>query len=237
MMWKEVQKQSLNFKDINISVASFEKFWRNYRYELLPDYTHNWCDEIELEKERVDFGPALVEHHLSCKWSCEPLNKVVHWPCAIISFQVTDEAEQEISLLIAPPFADQTWRGITWEPNFSEQEAKTFFNAFWEFMIRKKSKEALIPHIAEATTHTENTPQRLPHIDIMRKYYADYSAETAKEILDALPRAYNLFGKEGGRWGPGKIAKIVGLRSETISRYLKAFREVEITEWEGVPLP
>ena len=79
--------------------------------------------------------------------------------------------------------------------------------------------------------------QLLSDLASMRNIYPDYSPSTAREIVNAIPQAYNLHCTEGGRWGPGFIARVVPINSTTVGRYLKAFRENKLTEVNGIPIP
>ena len=75
----------------------------------------------------------------------------------------------------------------------------------------------------------------------MKRFYQDYSPQTAREIVAALPKAYSLYSRAGGKWGPGIIAKAAGFHAATVGRYLKAFREAQlgelIREVTGVQIP
>ena len=75
----------------------------------------------------------------------------------------------------------------------------------------------------------------------MKQYYKGYSVVTAREILDAIPNAWIIFHKEGGRWGPGKIERCYQLGSTTIGRYLTAFKKAGFTEiiykGDNIPIP
>lgn len=77
----------------------------------------------------------------------------------------------------------------------------------------------------------------LPPTTEGRKHYKQYTPKTAKQIADALPRAWELFNAEGGKWGPKYIAQVACVRPETAGRYLKVFREFGITEIGGIVLP
>jgi hypothetical protein len=81
----------------------------------------------------------------------------------------------------------------------------------------------------------------ITNLKIMRTHYKDYSIETARNILKAIPKAYDDCKKEGGRWGPGRLAGYCYINATTIGRYLKAFRsaglmEVEVSG-EIIPIP
>jgi len=79
--------------------------------------------------------------------------------------------------------------------------------------------------------------QLLSDLISMREIYPDYSPGTAREIVRAIPQAFKIHCAEGGRWGPGFIARVVPVNSTTIGRYLKAFRENNLTEIDGIPIP
>ncbi len=80
-------------------------------------------------------------------------------------------------------------------------------------------------------------PQRLPPAEQVRKHFRDYSAQTAREILAGLGRAYEAHRERDARWGPTFIARELHYSRETISRYLNALRKAGLSEWDGVPLP
>jgi hypothetical protein len=72
----------------------------------------------------------------------------------------------------------------------------------------------------------------------MKKHYSGYTPDTAKKIYEAIPKAWRLYSAEGGRWGPGFIARIAPVNSTTVGRYLKAFRAEGLTETEeGIKIP
>jgi hypothetical protein len=70
-----------------------------------------------------------------------------------------------------------------------------------------------------------------------KEVYPDYSPRTAREILDAIPKAWAA-NCDGGRWGPGMIAKKASLHPCTVGRYLRVFHHLGITsiEQEGAPI-
>jgi len=85
-------------------------------------------------------------------------------------------------------------------------------------------------------------------VPLMKKYYANYSFETAQVIINAIPTAWELYSKDmEGRWGPGKIAMICQLyfkrdiTATTVGRYTKAFREAGLIEIKfndrTIPIP
>lgn len=80
-------------------------------------------------------------------------------------------------------------------------------------------------------------PQRLPPAEQVRKHFRDYSAQTAREILAGLGRAYEAHRERDARWGPTFIARELHYSRETVSRYLNALRKAGLSEWDGVPLP
>ena len=79
--------------------------------------------------------------------------------------------------------------------------------------------------------------QLLSDLPTMRQHYKDYNPVTAREIIEALPRAWALHCDEGGRWGPGFIAKVYSLNSTTIGRYCGAFKKAGLEEVEGIEIP
>jgi hypothetical protein len=72
---------------------------------------------------------------------------------------------------------------------------------------------------------------------IMKQHYADYSPETAKALLLAIPKAWEKCSYEDARWGPGMIAKLSPLTSPTVGRYLKAFKAAGLTNMGDIPIP
>lgn len=89
----------------------------------------------------------------------------------------------------------------------------------------------------QATDQSATQPQRLPPAEQVRKHFRDYSAQTAREILAGLGRAYEAQREQDARWGPTFIARELHYSRETISRYLNALRKAGLSEWDGVPLP
>lgn len=88
---------------------------------------------------------------------------------------------------------------------------------------------------------TERTAEEIEKIitdlETMRRHYPDYSPVTAREIINSIPKAYQLYCSEGGHWGPGVIARCVHVTSTTVGRYLKALKENGILEIDHIPLP
>ena len=83
----------------------------------------------------------------------------------------------------------------------------------------------------------EEIEKIITDLETMRRHYPDYSPITAREIINAIPEAYQLYCSEGGHWGPGVIARCVHVTSTTVGRYLKALKENGILEIEHIPLP
>ena len=84
------------------------------------------------------------------------------------------------------------------------------------------------------TTHIDRLLSDLP---TMRQHYTDYNPVTAKAIIEALPQAWALWCGEGGRWGPGYIARVCSLSATTIGRYLAAFKKAGLDEIDGIKIP
>lgn len=101
-------------------------------------------------------------------------------------------------------------------------------------VLEKLSQQQSKP--AESSAERE-VDRLLSNLYLMRKSYPDYSPGTAREILDAIPEAYSMHCAEGGRWGPGFIARVAHVTSPTVGRYLKAFKENELKEIDGIPIP
>lgn len=83
---------------------------------------------------------------------------------------------------------------------------------------------------------SESPEALLSNLQAMRQIYEDYNPKTAREIIEAIPEAWEIYSREGGRWGPGMIAKVVSINSTTIGRYLKAFREAGLHEIDGIEI-
>ncbi len=90
------------------------------------------------------------------------------------------------------------------------------------------------PVVAEPAPVAQDT---LPDLETMKGLYRDYSPASGRRILDALPLAREIHEREGSRWGPGIIGRVVGINAATVGRYLKAFRDAGITQWKDVELP
>jgi hypothetical protein len=78
----------------------------------------------------------------------------------------------------------------------------------------------------------------LSDVSQMRQHYKGYNPITAREIIEAAPKAARSFCEEGGRWGPSKFEPFCGVTSVTIGRYFKAFRAVGLKETpDGIRIP
>ena len=90
---------------------------------------------------------------------------------------------------------------------------------------------------AQKANGSEEIETKITDLASMRKHFADYSPVTAREIVNSIPKAYELYCNEGGRWGPGIIARCTHVTSTTVGRYLKAFKENGVNEIDHIPLP
>lgn len=99
----------------------------------------------------------------------------------------------------------------------------------------QKHSEEKIPK--ESIDTVEELEAFITDVEAMRQYFPDYSPVTAREIVNALPEAYDLYCSEGGRWGPGIIARCTHVSSTTVGRYLKAFKKNGVFEIHQIPLP
>jgi len=77
----------------------------------------------------------------------------------------------------------------------------------------------------------------LEDMEEMRKHYRDYNLQTAKDVVKAIPRAWDQYSLEYGRWGPGCVARYCNCASTTVGRYLKAFWLAGIHYIDGIPIP
>jgi len=92
--------------------------------------------------------------------------------------------------------------------------------------------------ISNEESPTTDIDRLLSDRSTMLQYIKHYNPDTAKEIAKAIPRAWALHTYEGGRWGPGYIAKVCyAVTSATIGRYLRAFKEAGLTEIDGINIP
>jgi len=76
----------------------------------------------------------------------------------------------------------------------------------------------------------------LPSKEIMRKHYKDYSPRTARDIIEAIPKAWEACDYDC-RWGPGHISRFCAVGATTLGRYLNAFKAVGIKTIAGIDLP
>lgn len=88
--------------------------------------------------------------------------------------------------------------------------------------------------LVEQTMHVD---QLLSNVPAMRQHIQSYNPQTAREIIKALPKAWSLYGSEGGRWGPGLITRFCNHRRETVGRYLRAFKEAGIRRIQSIDIP
>jgi len=65
---------------------------------------------------------------------------------------------------------------------------------------------------------------------------SSYSPVTARAIREAIPKAWDLYIEESGRWGPGKVGRVASVSRDTISRYVSAWKKVGITKIDGIEL-
>jgi hypothetical protein len=65
---------------------------------------------------------------------------------------------------------------------------------------------------------------------LMKKFYRDYSPQTAKIIYRKIPIAWDEH--DEGRWGPGAISKKCHRNPTTVSRYLRAFWYAGLKEFD-----
>jgi len=93
------------------------------------------------------------------------------------------------------------------------------------------------PPTGNLETPTTDIDRLLSDLPTMRQHFKDYSLNTARRIIEAIPKASELYRHEGGQWGPGWIAKVCHVASPTVGRYLRAFRKVGITEIAGIEIP
>lgn len=89
------------------------------------------------------------------------------------------------------------------------------------------------PKTAEHVWSQEDVYVKLSDVDLMRTFYKDYSSKTAKEIMAAIPNAWEQHVINGGRWGPGIISESYALGSTTIGRYINAFKKAGIRKFQS----
>ena len=122
-----------------------------------------------------------------------------------------------------------------------------FLNRPPEYMIDESiqpGKPVIIPpgdepeisHQPLTATEVDNL---LSDVRLMKKFYKDYSPQTAKIIYGKIPIAWDEH--EEGRWGPGAISKKCYRNPTTVSRYLRAFWYAGLKEfnmgYETIPNP
>jgi hypothetical protein len=136
------------------------------------------------------------------------------------------------------------WTNLTeWKQTLllPHPKRKPYFTSLIDYYRKHPSK---IPSVVEKNVNKEGLefPEVLSDISKMKKYYRSYSLVTAKEIYDAIPKAWDSYNRElGGQWGPETIAKNCNSVMATVSRYLGAFAKAGITKitYKGdeIPIP
>lgn len=122
---------------------------------------------------------------------------------------------------------------VQWMEKWRDEQLRDFLSEM-SGVLEKLSQQQLKP----VESRVERDIDRLlSNLSLMRKSHPDYSPGTAREILNAIPEAYSMHCTEGGRWGPGFIARVAHVTSPTVGRYLKAFKENELIEINGIPIP
>lgn len=153
------------------------------------------------------------------------------------SGRVTDEATAQVHKQIAQ--AETFKREQDAIPDLTPAQ---LVDVFWQIIpankppgkrVRRRTVVLLDPPL----TRTSFKEGELPDVETMKRYYPDYNPETAKDILNALPKAWEIKEAHGGRWGPGMIAQYVMVEKGTISHYLTAFRKAGLRHWGSIKLP
>lgn len=148
---------------------------------------------------------------------------------------IAEEAQKLLGQMKLPQWADLIVRTVQRAEHWRDEQLREIVASDLQELLVRGAQEQ-----PEALTESDakiNIGQFLSDLSSMRKIYPDYSPSTARKIFNAIPDAYRLHCNEGGRWGPGFIARIVPVNSTTVGRYLKAFRENGLKEVDGIPMP
>jgi len=147
---------------------------------------------------------------------------------------IAEEAQALLGQIGLTQWAELITRTVQGAEQWRDQRLRDIIALDLNEILEIKSQEQQKPIEDRAVMDID---QLLSDLASMRKIYPDYSPSTAREIVNAIPQAYNLHCTEGGRWGRGFIARVVPINSTTVGRYLKAFRENKLTEVNGIPIP
>lgn len=115
-------------------------------------------------------------------------------------------------------------------------ESTSRINEKHHHLLEKKAQEGKTSQIDHGKI---NDIKLISDPVLMKQYYKGYSVVTAREILEAIPDAWIIYHKLGGRWGPGIIARCYSLGATTIGRYMSAFKKAGFNEiiYKGKTIP
>lgn len=77
----------------------------------------------------------------------------------------------------------------------------------------------------------------LSDYDYMKGFYKSFSLGTMQLIIKNFKLAYDKYQKEGGQWGPKKIADLLNLNATYVGRYIKALRDIGVLKIDEIYLP
>lgn len=137
--------------------------------------------------------------------------------------------ESQYGSLVTLEYADEAWPYLkeTWELIRNEFIRKGWVDEEPSTTLTVSAQNKPISNIRDEVPTTEDG----------RRYFPRYNPTTARQIADALPKAYATYEQNGGSWGSSVIARESGFTISTVSNYLKAFRGENRTHIRGVPLP
>jgi len=101
----------------------------------------------------------------------------------------------------------------------------------------KAEKQPVLGIITNAESDQEHPLAILLDVEFMRQFYRGYALDTAREIINAFPEAWNRYKHTGEQWGPSLFKNLVHVTAPTVGRYLKAFQEAGVYEIEAIPVP
>lgn len=211
--------------------------WRDLlqkAYRVLPDHktetldqVYEWLAEFELHgiaQEQKDALLAYLERQLQVASQQE--DSVYEYRIEILQMRLalllpTTCTSVAVNLedLHAPSLATAGTNQVTRKirvPKVMHTEEKS------DVVSRDYTVEELMP--------------LLENLKLMKQHYKHYNPVTAKEIIQALPKAWELHLEQGGHWGPGVIKTVYHLNATTIGRYLKAFKAIGVKSIDGIEI-
>jgi len=165
---------------------------------------------------RIIFANGIDEVHIQRMWS------------------VAENARELLDRMGLSQCSELIAQTVRFAEKWRDQQLREIIALDLDKLLERKAQKKQIKGTGNTT---ENSEEIITNLEAMRKHYPDYSPITAREIINSIPKAYQLYCSEGGHWGPGIIARCVHVSSTTVGRYLKALKENGILEIDHIPLP